>query len=267
VTAWTTLAGAAPTFTYSLNGTDFEDIALDASSIEIDGVQYRFFIISGIRAKNISGTVYVQSTATSVNDEYSVAEACDTVIAQSQDAGFVAFANALLDYGKAANAYHNNDTTAVTYSVDVMDAGYTDRYTDESYKTGTGSLVNIRATSLVTKEALFLKFYMKVDPTVDVTTLKVWVNGAETDIALEKNNGYYSAAYQVPANRMEELAVVEIKDADGVLVSNTYADSVTSYCAKVISRSGESAEYAAFTPLARYVEEFVHASTAYLSAN
>ena len=146
-----------------------------------------------------------------------------------------------------------------------MDAGYTDRYTDESYKTGTGSLVNIKGTSIVTKEALFLKFYMKVARTANVSDLKVWINGVETDIALVQNGSYYTASYQVPANAMASLAVVEVKDGDTV-VSNTYADSVTSYCANVVSRRNDSAEFAAFTPLARYVEEFVYASVAYLTA-
>ena len=266
VDAWTANMGAAPVFTYSLNGTDFDSIALAASNIEIESVQYKTFVISGIRAKDLDRTVTVRSASFAADDEYSIAEACDTVVSLNQNAEFVAFANALLDYGKAANAYHNNDATPVTYTVDVMDEGYTDLYTDESYKSGTGSLVDIRATSLVTKEALFLKFYMKVSSSVNVSDLRVWVNGVETDIALERNNGYYSASYQVPANGMNSLAVVEVKDAGGTLVSNTYADSVTSYCAKIVSLRNTSEAYAAFTPLARYVEEFVYASVAYLSA-
>lgn len=257
---WEAKTGAAAAFAVSKNGADYEAAAL--SAVRVGGTEYLGFVVSGIPAYRIADTIFVSNTSMPTVDEYSIAAACRSVIAANEEPAFVAFAKALLDYGKAASAHFGaGEDPTDDYYTDVNDAGYTDPYTDGFSTEGAATQAKIVGTSVLIRDALELKFYVRILGSAEAAALRVRINGTLTPDALTENGAYYTVTHRVPASETAALASVQIEDASGAVVSNIYRDSVASYCAYVAANAAEYEE--SHVLLCRYLERFIQQSVLY----
>jgi hypothetical protein len=261
VSAWEAATGINALFQVALPGGAFAEQT--AETVVIGGTAYRSVRISGIPAKAIGEDVIVRSNLFALEDAYSVADACRAVIERGENAAFVAFAKALLDYGRAANAHFGGGAAPSSSYYTRLTSTSADPYTDRSSSSGTASAAKIFATSIIASDSLCLKFYVRLQGTVDPSSLSVRVNGTVTGLALEQVGSYYTVLYRVPATEMDQLVKVEIVNAAGNAVSNCYRDSVASYCAAVAARSADFE--ASHVLLCRYAERFIAASVQYFA--
>lgn len=243
----------------SRDGVNYEETPVSVLSISenLRVSHYYTVLAEGISPKNAGDTVYLKTSVSDGVDRYSVAEACRTVIAGDFSESFQTLAKALLNYAASAQTYFGHDTAhlVVTEPYDVAAQDYSDN-ADKGDRTG--KAVRIRGTSVLTRDAVALKFYVEIDPSVDPASLTPTVNGAPAG-ELTVNGAYYTFIYSVPAAQLREDAAAVILQGE-TPVSNVYVDSVASYCAYVRDRSSDDA----LKDLAARLMAYVDAARAYL---
>ncbi len=276
IAAWEAETAQTATFELSRDG-GATYTAVTLSDITIDGVDYKTFVVEGISAKNIGLSLIVRTNTTSVEDSYSIAKAAAAVISANENEDFVAFAKALLDYGKAAYEYFypagyegaKPASPSSSYNKEI-DETWSFIYPDDFSDDGAAGDVQIVGTSVSACDALYLNFYMKIlNDSIDPATLKLAIDGTETDAPLTEKvmNGvtYYVAWYRVPVTEMDLPVEATIVDENGDVISNTYTDSVASYCTSVILNAENEGYEAAHVLLCKYIEEFIQASVNYFT--
>ena len=255
--------GVTPTFCYTLCGQSHE--IEKTSPYTSGGSAYQSLIVKNIAPKEVGETIRLSGSAMKITDEYSIAEACRTVIENSQSRRFVSFAKALLDYAKAAYGYFSYSGAAPSeaYYTDLNRASYQAPYPDIAAFSTADTPLKIVGTSVTASDGLRLNFYLRALP--EAPSESGWqlkLNDEIRSASFTANGDYYKTSVSVPADQMSYVVSAVIVDENGNEISNRYSDSVVSYCSYVIAHPRDFS--AKLVNFCRYMEEYVLQANIYL---
>ena len=235
------------------------------SEVTIAEKAYLSFTVAGIAPKDAARKIRIAiSFGGEVLDTYedSLKNAMEDVLSGNNGTSFKAAARSILEYAQAASDYFQGD--AAICESDTAFVGL-DKFDIVKYEAVGENTVDLIGTSLILRDELSLRFWADAG-NYDLTTAKIMINGEDktSSCDLEKNDGtagYWAIRYACPVDKMESPVTVVILDSRDRVLSNTYQDSVVSYCAYAVTHADQ---YPTLAPLAKKILNYIYYTNLYL---
>ena len=250
-----------------------ETFAAQWEDITVDGTAYKSFLLKGIAPKDAGKTVALSACICggaydTFND--SVAFALQQVLSAGEDVydrEFLDAAQAILEFCDAAAEYLEAEDPAILPGGEKLSfvgtAAFEGQFIADHGKDETKPLA-ISGTNLILDDEISIQFWIRATAS-QMEGARLFLNGKEvTGFEAEQRGRYFVVKTPCDVRHMGEPITVQLKNAAGDVISNTYSDSVVSYCLTAIE---QERTYAALAPLAEKLLNYIYYANLMLEAN